>query len=416
MSNASIHDYHTRAHAAPQKADGFDAAKLSAKASKLSVSVIVLLIVAGGLHVGAMQTDAKARAASEAVNQIFIQSQRLALGAATFEQAHNDAALESVKDAATAISTLNASIAPQIAATAGQDIASIINSFTDAAFYYAAMAQQGSGSSGDEASAKARDIVNIAQNDIPARWYASARQIAQKQQSLSDMMSEGTLALYGLIACVLLFGVPSIIKPAAQHILLQNENIEHMSTSDLLTGLYNRAMLFKIAAMLMSGALRHDRGLAVLVVDIDNFKEVNDTFGRTMGDAAIRAVGSTLGNILRASDVIGRVGGTEFAAFLPSTDEYRATFVAEKLRTAIESLQFSLKDRVVLLRVSIGVAQMKKEMHKNPADMVQSAVTAVEHAKKSGRNCIVTHSNMQVVHVQMPVDGEVPAEGEAATA
>lgn len=194
-------------------------------------------------------------------------------------------------------------------------------------------------------------------------------------------------AIIGLLGYATLF----LFFPAIAHIRKQRKQLEHMTSSDLLTGLYNRAALFKVASMLINGAKRHKYEVSVLAIDIDELKKINDAKGRAAGDAALREVASALGETLRNSDAIGRVGGNEFAIFLPSTNEYQAMLVAEKLRKAVEDVVFGDGYRTLLLRISIGVAEMQ-QTHKTPDDILRAAEAALRQAKKTGRNKVVPYS------------------------
>lgn len=206
-----------------------------------------------------------------------------------------------------------------------------------------------------------------------------------------DRLYVASFALYGLLLGLLAYESFFLVRPALHQIARLRQQQEQMAATDLLTGAYNRSALFKVAVMLIGSARRHKQELTVLAVDIDELARVNDRQGRAGGDAAIRAVAKTMAETLRNSDVMGRIGGGEFAVFLPGTDEYRASFVAEKLRAAIEDLPFAVKESIILLRVSIGIAQMQ-EFHRTPDDLLRAAEAALAQAKKNGRNCIMTRA------------------------
>ena len=223
------------------------------------------------------------------------------------------------------------------------------------------------------------------------------------------MLVKAGFGLCAAMVVVVLYQLSALFAPAIAHIRQQREHLEHMGSTDMLTGFYNRAMLFKVVSTLISGARRHKHPLTALAVDIDEIKVINDKHGRAAGDTAIKKVAGALGEVLRTSDVMGRVGGGEFAVFLPSTDEYRASFAAEKLRAAIEALPFNVKDAVVLLRVSIGVAEMQPH-HKTTDDVLRAAESALKFAKDSGRNRVGTLSGMA-----SGVPAPAPAAPAAAT-
>ncbi|MBI1214641.1 MAG: diguanylate cyclase [Alphaproteobacteria bacterium] len=397
-----------------QKSDNYNVKSVSGAYTRIVLVLFVLLLGAGGLHAETMQLQKKLRDNSAAVQRLFAMTQRVAMLAQLYPVTRDDAIIERIKSTANDLIGVNNMLAPQIVAASGGDVATAkaaisgIRRYIDQGLVFAATAQ-----SRDASNTGGQDIAVAAQDIVTGSWIPLAQNLLDGEAKQVRYMDYGTLALVALALLAVFFEMSRITRPALAKIAQQQDDLEHMSATDMLTQLYNRGTLFKVASMLMSGALRHKRGLAVLVIDIDNFKEINDTYGRTMGDATIRTVAATLDSMLRTSDVIGRVGGTEFAAFLPSTDEYRATFVAEKLRAAIEKLPYAIKDRNVLLHVSIGIAEMQPQ-HKNPAQMLISAEAAVQHAKQSGRNCIVTQSNMEVVKVQLPAESGGQANDDGA--
>lgn len=209
-----------------------------------------------------------------------------------------------------------------------------------------------------------------------------------------ELLNNILFGVYAAMLVLLICAERMLFQPALARVRELKKNLEHMSTTDLLTGQYTRASLFKVANMLINGAKRHKHPLAVLAVDIDDFKAINDKRGRIVGDAAIKTVALALAEALRTSDALGRVGGEEFAVFLPNTDEYRANYVAEKLRKTIEELNFGVGGVPVFLRVSIGIAEINHDVHKTPDDMLRAAEVALQHAKATGRNRVVAFGSL----------------------
>jgi diguanylate cyclase (GGDEF)-like protein len=134
---------------------------------------------------------------------------------------------------------------------------------------------------------------------------------------------------------------------------------------------------------------RENQSLAVLAIDIDKFKNINDTYGHSTGDDALVLVSKTISAILRKSDIFGRLGGEEFAVSLPNTSFEGAKMVAEKMRESIENLEFnSRQNDKVAIRISIGVAMLNKDDN-NLEDLLQRADEALYKAKDKGRNQVV---------------------------
>jgi len=242
----------------------------------------------------------------------------------------------------------------------------------------------------------AREIEKIVQDGAVEKWQAQVRGFVAAVQKETDILVQGSFALYGVIFLLLLYQSMSLVLPALKEITRQRDQLRNLAANDVLTGLYNRAMLFKLAVMLISASKRHKQELTALIVDVDGFEQLNMKYGRAVGDKALQLLSDELANVLRTSDVIGRIGGDEFAIFLPATDEYRATYVAEKLRSSAESLVIEAGEQHVLLTVSIGIAEIQPG-HDTPDDMLRAVHTAVVKAKETGRNRCVTFSNMEAV-------------------
>jgi diguanylate cyclase (GGDEF)-like protein len=379
-----------------QGSNGTYSAEKASRAYAAAVVLTIALIAGlGFLHYTIAQKQKMLIQAAAAVQQQITLTQRIAALTKQYNETREDPALAALKEATSTVFGNHEALAPYIQTVLKPGTAAdpsraltAMKSFIDNCFAYAAYVVS---PQGGEAQGYADKIITQAEKELPPQWVAVAANLVTTGQQEIDLLSKVSLGLFGLMFCTVLYSALGLVFPAMNYITRQREHIEHMAATDLLTGLYNRAMLFKVSAMLISGAKRHKRGLAALVVNIDHFRKINETFGRSAGDAAIRAVARTLSETLRNSDVIGRVGGEEFAVFLPSTDEYRATFVAEKLRSAIENMPFSVKDAVVLLRVSIGVAEMQ-ENHKAPEEIVRAAEAALQRAKDEGRNRVATFS------------------------
>jgi diguanylate cyclase (GGDEF)-like protein len=241
----------------------------------------------------------------------------------------------------------------------------------------------------ESATTFADEITKGALGEVAQKWHDATNAYIEaglKKTQLYTRIGFGLLA-----AALLLLAVEAmmIFAPAIRYIVSLREHIDHMAATDQLTGFYNRAMLFKVAAMLISGAKRHKQEVAAIAVSLDDFKRVTDAHGKAAGEAAIKALAGVLREVLRNSDVMGRVSGEEFAVFLPATNEYRAAYVAEKIRAAVEELPFKIKDNMVELRVSAGVGELQAH-HKTPDDLLRAAEAGQRHAIESGGNRVST--------------------------
>jgi diguanylate cyclase (GGDEF)-like protein len=174
--------------------------------------------------------------------------------------------------------------------------------------------------------------------------------------------------------------------------------LREQATRDPLTGLANRRHFHTNLSRQFEAATRN-RKLALIVLDIDHFKRINDRHGHAAGDATLKAVGAVLSRHLRKTDLAGRIGGEEFAALLPHTEPEEAREVAERLRRALEALQPDIGGASIAVAASFGVAVG------SPADAHADALyaradAALYEAKRSGRN--------QVLLAPMPAADEAP--------
>ncbi len=157
------------------------------------------------------------------------------------------------------------------------------------------------------------------------------------------------------------------------------------ATRDALTSLHNRSSLKDRLARELERHRRYRRGLAVLQLDLDHFKRINDTFGHATGDQALVAVARTLISCLRKSDLAARVGGEEMVLVLPECGPLQAQAIAEKVRAQIDGICLMHEGQKVPLTVSIGVAAAD-DRNSDPAALLAAADAACYKAKRAGRN------------------------------
>jgi len=169
------------------------------------------------------------------------------------------------------------------------------------------------------------------------------------------------------------------------------KDMERLSATDSLTGTLNRRAFDELGLVEMERAVRHSLPLAVIALDVDHFKKVNDSFGHSGGDRALVEVAETVRNILRSADVLARVGGDEFVILLPNTSLEGARELAGRLRDRVASLEIELRNGRVPVAASFGIAAMG--VHPLGATSVENwerilerADAALYRAKASGRN------------------------------
>jgi len=179
-------------------------------------------------------------------------------------------------------------------------------------------------------------------------------------------------------------------KRLQDELRIKNETLGRLSTTDGLTGLRTRRYVSEVLSIEFLRARRYGAPLAVLMADLDHFKQVNDSYGHPAGDAVLRGVSTLLLDRLRATDVAGRYGGEEIIVILAQNGLEGASTLAERWRSDVESGRFEAPDGTeISARISIGVAVFDPEM-KSPDDLVGSADSALYRAKAKGRNCVVS--------------------------
>ena len=162
-----------------------------------------------------------------------------------------------------------------------------------------------------------------------------------------------------------------------------------LSITDPLTGIYNRRYFDERFSREMTRAVRYKRAISLLMIDIDFFKQYNDTLGHIMGDVALKRVASLLEQKLRRADILARYGGEEFVVLLPEIQRHNAMIVAEKLRAAVEYEKFEGEEKLPNknVTISVGVASLPEDA-KSGEELTQLADEALYAAKDAGRNCI----------------------------
>lgn len=188
----------------------------------------------------------------------------------------------------------------------------------------------------------------------------------------------------------------SYMAPYLQNALLHNK-IREMASYDSLTHILNRRFGLVRLEEEFSTALRYRSDLSAIMIDIDKFKNVNDTYGHEAGDMILKNVASVISLNLRNEEVICRYGGEEFLVILPMANLHKAGLVAERLRLVIEQQTCYHKDRLILVTISLGVSSLSSLVTQNTNDLINTADTALYHAKHMGRNRVAVFRNNESV-------------------
>jgi len=171
------------------------------------------------------------------------------------------------------------------------------------------------------------------------------------------------------------------------------KELERLASTDPMTHLYNRRYFAELATTVIKLAKRSGLTYSVIMVDIDKFKRINDTYGHTIGDDVIIALAKALKYNFRESDIVSRWGGEEFVILLPQTEQEDAMLIAEKFRKIVEALSVVIADdKKLSFSISLGVATADIENCFDIENIINNADKALYVAKESGRNRVEVYS------------------------
>jgi diguanylate cyclase (GGDEF)-like protein len=239
-------------------------------------------------------------------------------------------------------------------------------------------------------SAVAFIVVNTGLVAVAARSAAPEtrwREVLWNRESLMLDVVELCVGVIVAITCTDSLGLLLLALPPV--VLLQRSLLHHQlqaaARTDAKTGLLNAAAWQREADIELSRAQRGAEPLAVLIIDIDHFKRVNDTHGHLVGDQVLIGVASTLVAQVRDYDVVGRFGGEEFVVLLPGTDTVEACRVAERLRNRVRRLAVPAEDGTATVTISVGVSLFRTH-GQDLIELMAAADLALYRAKESGRD------------------------------
>lgn len=176
---------------------------------------------------------------------------------------------------------------------------------------------------------------------------------------------------------------------AALRYKIQRDNLRDLAVRDSLTGLYNHGLLMELLAKEMYNQSRENFSLAFVMLDIDHFKEINDTYGHQAGDFILQGISEILTNTFRLGDSIARYGGEEFAVILPRVDRSTALTLGERIRQKISSHNFHFEGKKIQVSASFGIVIHHEDGSLDGGALVKKADMALFTAKKEGRNRVV---------------------------
>ena len=207
---------------------------------------------------------------------------------------------------------------------------------------------------------------------------------------LASILTPGDFVTFNLALAII---VPSLIAPPFGYIFMSlyfelekvREEVHALAITDELTHIFNRRHFMKLAEYELERAKRYLHALSILIIDIDNFKSVNDNYGHLCGDAVLQELSSTCQSILRQCDIFARFGGEEFILLLPETDSASVLKVASRLCQLVANHVVEYKEAQIRVTISVGVTTF------DPAtdtldNLLNRADQALYQAKRMGKN------------------------------
>jgi len=177
-------------------------------------------------------------------------------------------------------------------------------------------------------------------------------------------------------------------------VAIENAKLYEMATLDKKTKLYNHGFFKNRLIEEIERAERYKKNLSLMILDLDHFKKVNDTYGHMFGDKVLIKVSQTIKDSVRSFDIPARFGGEEFTVILPETTSERSLSVAKRLRRRIEKLIFSLERHRFGITVSIGVANFVYGVDMTEDIIIEHADKALYYAKEHGRNQVIVYEDI----------------------
>jgi len=175
--------------------------------------------------------------------------------------------------------------------------------------------------------------------------------------------------------------------------------VEEMALRDTLTGLYNRRYFHQILDYELNRAKRYHQSLSLIFIDLDHFKEINDSFGHSVGDQFLKQIAQKLTSLFRTTDLVARYAGDEFVAVLPATATEGAMILARRLQETLGNYQIMVRGKTLQVSVSIGVDTYEGSEGIGGVTFIDRADKAMYEAKASGRNCVRSFQEIQKAFV-----------------
>jgi diguanylate cyclase (GGDEF)-like protein len=223
-------------------------------------------------------------------------------------------------------------------------------------------------------------------DDIPVIMLTAEEDVKLKIKALEQGASDYITKPFNAGELVARVKVHYNIKALQEDLRETNRRLEELSNTDDLTKLYNRRYFMELLELEFQRAQRYESRISFVMIDIDHFKNFNDSHGHLIGDRILYEVAQILRDSLRVHDIVGRYGGEEFALLMPETDLKGALVVAERYRKRVEDFVLLERDQELRVTISLGVADYPRRGLQTVDDLIRLADNALFLAKKNGRN------------------------------
>ncbi len=230
-------------------------------------------------------------------------------------------------------------------------------------------------------------------NEVANKWYQIQDKIIITEQGQKLLVSFGLdISMQKEVQSQLISSHVQLSRKT-QALNEAKEALKIQASHDYLTNIYNRRYFQLVSKDLIHAAKREDSDLSIIMIDVDRFKLVNDTYGHSVGDQTLKHIVSILCATVRESDIVARIGGEEFAILLLGTDLEGAAELAEKLRKAVNENPVTIDDETdIPVTISLGVASVDVQADTKIDNSLNTSDQALYKAKQSGRNKVVVYS------------------------
>ena len=248
------------------------------------------------------------------------------------------------------------------------------------------------------------DVIGGLRVSIPTDYYNEKNEIVESKANILYFVTFFTSIVFIIIITFTIHSIyvrelnilklnktlESKVNQRTKELREANKKLLKISTIDYLTNLSNRRHFFEIGSKAFLLAKRENKNISIICIDIDFFKQINDTYGHDIGDEVLKFVANKMIKSVRKSDIVARTGGEEFTILLHNTDENSALIIAEKLRTSIENNNYTKDDLEVKVTISLGISQLKGDDEELDF-IISRADKALYIAKKNRNKSVIYH-------------------------